>query len=96
MSVLFEERKRGCSNAPDPFLAVLGAAHDWQPLEPERIRYLLYLLDCPAGLSCWTVLLDCPAGLSCWAYLLNITTPGAFTPPQNGKPTSVAQIREFA
>src|ERR1700758_3853927 len=61
MSVLCREETRlsGCSG---PILVVLGAAHEWQPLEPERIR-----------------------------HLLGLEIPGASPPPQNGKPTSIAQ-----
>src|ERR1700760_673632 len=70
MSVLCREETR-LSERSGSVLVVLGAAHDWQPLEPEWIRHLLG--SCPGVL-----------GL------------GASTPPQNGKPTSIAQSGKFA
>jgi hypothetical protein len=66
MSVLCREETR-LSGRSGSALVVLGAAHEWQPLEPERIR-----------------------------HLLGLEFPGASTPPQNGKPTSIAQTDRFA
>jgi hypothetical protein len=67
MSVLFLESRTRLFERSGPILVVLGAAHDWQPLEPERTR-----------------------------HLLSPGNPGAFTPPQNGKPTSIAQFLPLA
>jgi hypothetical protein len=72
MSVLFERKETRLFERSGAVLVVLGAAHDWQPLEPERIRHLLDPVTRQAGFS------------------------GTFTPPQNGKPTSIAQMRETA
>jgi len=46
MSVLWREETR-LYERPEAELVVLGAAHDWQPLEPERLRHLLR----PGGLA---------------------------------------------
>src|ERR1700749_2783492 len=66
MSVLCREETR-LSERSGSVLVVLGAAHDWHPPEPDRIRHLLG----PGALD-------------------------ASPPPQNGKPTSIAQIGEIA
>jgi hypothetical protein len=79
MSVLWREETRLYERS-DAVRVVLGAAHDWQPLEPERLRHLLR----PDGLA-----VESLPGES-------RIDPGAFTPPQNGKPTSIAQIAWFA
>jgi hypothetical protein len=79
MSVLWREETRLYERS-GAILVVLGAAHDWQPLEPERVRHLLR----PDGLA-----VESLPGES-------KTHPGASTPPQNGKPTSIAQIAHFA
>jgi hypothetical protein len=73
MSVLFGEETRLFERSGSARVA-LGAAHDWQPLEPKRIRHLLRL-DLDRAVP-WN--------------------PGAFTPLQNGKPMSIAQMREIA
>jgi hypothetical protein len=71
MSVLCREETRLFERSV-PVLMILGAAHEWQPLEPELTRHLLGLADPGTGFS------------------------GASTPPQNGKPTSIAQTGEVA